>query len=289
MVPAQTAGSGWRAAVHPDDLQKHEGKWRASVASGEPHESEVRFRGADGEYRWHLDRGLPLRDEEGNIIKWYGVVTDIEDRKRVEEALRRSEHLSGGSARRLSHVGSVGMEASTKRIFWSEESARIYGYAPGTEPTPDLILQRVHPEDVGLVKDAIERAGRGEDDFDYEHRLLMPDGSIKHIYNLAHCYRDEAGNAEVVGAIMDITERRVAEEAIRRSEAYLAEAQRLSHTGSFGWKPDDGEIVWSDETYRIFEYDRTLKPTVDSVVQRVHPADQGPRTTGHRSRIPDWH
>src|SRR5712672_2420230 len=273
MVPAQTAGSGWRAAVHPDDLQSHAAKWRASVASGEPHESEVRFRGADGEYRWHLDRGLPLRDEEGNIIKWYGVVTDIEDRKRVEDALRRSEHRLA-EAQRLSHVGSVGMEVSTKRIFWSEESARIYGYAPGTEPTPELILQRVHPEDVGLVTAAIERAGLGGDDFDYEHRLLMPDGSIKHIYNLAHCFRDEAGNAEVLGAIMDITEGKVAEEAIRRSEAYLAEAQRLSHTGSFGWKPDDGEIVWSDETYRIFEYDSTLKPTVDSVVQRVHPSDR---------------
>src|SRR5712691_12874054 len=162
MLPSQTAGSGWREAIHPDDLEKHEGKWRASVASGEPHESEVRFRGADGEYRWHLDRGLPLRDEDGNIIKWYGVVTDIEDRKRVEEALRRNEHCLA-EAQRLSHVGSVGMEISTKRIFWSEESARIYGYAPGTVPTPDLILQRVHPEDVGLVKDAIERAeiGRG--------------------------------------------------------------------------------------------------------------------------------
>src|SRR5258706_4354017 len=102
----------------------------------------------------------------------------------------------------------------------------------------------------------------------------MPDGSTKHIYILAHCDRDEAGNAEVVGAIMDVTERGVAEDAIRRSEAYLAEAQRLSHTGSFGWKPDDGEIVWSDEAYRIFEYDRTLKLTVDSVVQRVHPSDR---------------
>src|SRR5258706_561900 len=102
----------------------------------------------------------------------------------------------------------------------------------------------------------------------------MPDGSTKHIYNLAHCYRDEAGNAEVVGAIMDVTERRVAEDAIRRSEAYLAEAQRLSHPGSFGWKPADGEIVWSDETYRIFEYDPTLKPTLDSVLQRVHPSDR---------------
>ncbi len=252
MGAAQTAGSGWREAVHRDDIERHEGKWRASVASGKPHESEVRFRRADGQYRWHLDRGVPLRDEDGNVIKWYGVVTDIEDRKCAEEALRRNEHFLA-EAQRLSRVGSVGMEVSTRRIFWSEEAARIYGYPPGTEPTPDLILQRAHPDDVDLVKDALERAAQGRSDFDYEHRLLMPDGSIKHLHDLARCFTNSAGNAEVVGAIMDITERKVADEAIRRSEAYLAEAQRLSHTGSFGWKPDNGEIVWSNETYRIFE------------------------------------
>src|SRR6266446_3335818 len=91
---------------------------------------------------------------------------------------------------------------------------------------------------------------------------------------LAHCFRDSAGNAEVVGAIMDITERKVAEESIRRSEAYLAEAQRLSHTGSFGWKPETGEIVWSDETYRIFEYDHGVQPTIDLVVERAHPEER---------------
>lgn len=130
---------------------------------------------------------------------------------------------------------------------------------------------------MGLVKGAIERAAQGGSDFDYEHRLLMPDGSTKHLHDLAHCFPDSAGNAGVVGAIMDITERRVAEEAIRQSEAYLAEAQRLSHTGSFGWKPENGKIVWSDETYRIFEYHSTLEPTVDLVVQRVHPDDRPSR------------
>jgi PAS domain-containing protein len=102
----------------------------------------------------------------------------------------------------------------------------------------------------------------------------MSDGSIKHLHDLAHCFRSSAGNAEVVGAVMDITERKVAEESVRRSEAYLAEAQRLSHTGSFGWRPDNKEIIWSDETYRIFEYDNTVKATVDAIVQRVHPDDR---------------
>jgi hypothetical protein len=166
------------------------------------------------------------------------------------------------------------MEASSKRIFWSDESARIYGYPPGTEPTPELILQRVHPEDVDLLKSVLERAGQGGSDFDFEHRLLLPDGSIKHINNLSRSYRDEAGNEEVVGAIMDITERRVAEETIWRSKAYLTEAQELSHTGSWGWRPESGEIAWSDETYRIFGYDRAETPNMAMVFERIHPDDR---------------
>ena len=259
--------------LHPDDHESSRTIGETILRTGSAGQAAFRVRDANGVYRWFLSRVEPFRASDETVLGFIGINLDIEDHKRVEDALRRSEH-SLAEAQRLSHVGSVGMQVSTKRIFWSEESARIYGYAPGTEPTPAAILQRVHPEDVGLVTDAIERAGRGGADFEFEHRLLMPDGSIRHIYNLSHRYQDEAGHAEVLGAIMDVTERRVAEEAIRRSEAYLAEAQRLSHTGSFGWKPEDGEVVWSDETYRIFEYDRTLKPTVDSVVHRVHPDDK---------------
>jgi PAS domain S-box-containing protein len=198
---------------------------------------------------------------------------DVEKRKQAESELRRSKgHLA--DAQKLSRTGFVGMERSTKRIFWSEEAARIYGYPPGTEPTPDLILQRSHPEDVSLLKEVLERAAQGGNDFDFEHRLMMPDGSIKHLHDLAHCFRDEAGNEEVVGAIMDITERKVTEEAIRRSEAYLAEAQRISHTGSFGCKVSSGEMFWSEETFRIFGYDRGAKPAVEAILKRVHPDDK---------------
>jgi PAS domain S-box-containing protein len=269
----RVAGWNWIDFIHPEDLDGIVAKWRASLATGEIFEYETRVRKASGEYRWMFHCKVPLRDERGNIVKWYGSSLDIDERKTTEVELRRSEaHLA--DAQRLSRTGSVGMEVSTKRIFWSEEAARIYGYPPGTEPTPDLILQRSHPDDLALLTDALQRAAQGGSEFDFEHRLLMPDGSIKHIHDLTHCFRDEAGNEEIVGAIMDVTERKLAEEAIRRSKAYLAEAQRLSHTGSFGWKPDTGEIVWSDETYRIFEYDRTHKPTIDSVVQRIHPDDR---------------
>jgi PAS domain S-box-containing protein len=224
MVPAQTAGSGWRLAVHPDDLEKHEGKWRASVASGEPHESEVRFRGADGEYRWHLDRGLPLRDEEGNIIKWYGVVTDIEDRKRVEEALRRSEHCLA-EAQRLSHTGSFGWNVSTDEHFWSDETFRIFEFDPSSTVSLPMILERVHPQDMPAVKEAIAAATRAEG-IDLEIRLLMPDGRIKHLHVVGKADKGQtgqnaSGHREFIGAVTDITERKTAEQKIREQEAEL--------------------------------------------------------------------
>jgi PAS domain S-box-containing protein len=91
MPPEQIAGTGWHAATHPDDLERHNAKWLACVASGEPLEDEVRFRRADGQYRWHLQRGVPLRDEAGRVVKWYGVLTDIEDRRRAEDTIREQE------------------------------------------------------------------------------------------------------------------------------------------------------------------------------------------------------
>jgi PAS domain S-box-containing protein len=268
-------GAAWDSHIpflHPDDHDETRRVWSDCLKTGSAGELTFRARNAQGAYRWFISRVAPLRADDGTLLYWIGINLDIDELKRAEVELRRSQaHLT--DAQRLSHIGSVGMKVRTKQLFWSEEAARIYGYARGTDATADLVLQRVHPDDVGLLKDVLERTAQGETVFDFEHRLLMPDGSIRHLRSLSHSLIDEAGNEEAVGAIMDITEHKVAEQAIRRSEAYLAEAQRLSHTGSFGWKPDDGEIVWSDETYRIFEYDRTLKPTIDSVVQRIHPDD----------------
>ena len=257
--------------VHPGNRLSVEAALRAA-ANGEALDVECRLLLPDGRIKHLHVVGKAQRDSEGRI-EVIGAAMDVTARTLTEVELRRSKaHLAYAQA--LSRTGCVGMEVSAKRLFWSEESARIFGYEPGTAPTPELALQRTHPDDVDFLKSILERAGQGGSSFDCEYRLLMPDGSIKHIYSLSGSVKDEAGNEEVVGAIMDITDRKVAEEVLRRSEAYLVEAQRLSHTGSFGWNTGNGEIVWSDETHRIFEYDRAETPTLDKVIQRVDPEDR---------------
>ena len=216
-------GAAWDSHIpflHPDDHEETRRVWSACLSSGRAGEVTFRVRGAEGNYRWFLSRTEPLHASNGTVLYWIGINFDIDERKQAEVELRRSRAYLA-DAQRLSRTGFVGMDARTKRIFWSEEAARIYGYPPGTKPTPELILQRSHPDDVGLVTHAIERAAQGGCDFDYEHRLLMPDGSIKHLHDVAHRVRDEAGNEEVVGAIVDITDRKVAEETIRTQEAEL--------------------------------------------------------------------
>ena len=223
-------GGEWDSHIpllHPDDHKETRRVWSDCFRTGSAGEVAFRVRNKDGEYHWFLSRAEPLRASDGTLVLWIGVNLDIDESKRAEVELRRSKaHLA--DAQRLSHTGSAGMEAGTKRMFWSEETARIYGYAPETEPTPDLILQRVHPDDVDLLKSVLERAGQGGSDFDFEHRLLMPDGSIKHILNLAHALRDGDGNEESVGAIMDITERKEAEQRLKQQETELRQVVDLA-------------------------------------------------------------
>ena len=109
----QLLGSGWKQTIHPEDLDRVLNNWQAALAAGEPLEIELRHRGADSKYRWFLSRAVPLRDEKGNILKWYATTFDIEDRKRAEEKLRRSEAYLA-EAQRLTHTGSSAFDIATR-------------------------------------------------------------------------------------------------------------------------------------------------------------------------------
>ncbi len=192
-----------------------------------------------------------------------------------EEKLQQSEaYLS--EAQRLSHTGSFGWRVSTGEIIWSEETFRIFQYDRSTKPTVELVLQRVHPEDAALMRQTIERASRDGRDFDFEHRLLMPDGSVKYVHVVAHALNDVSGSVEFVGAVMDVTAAKRVEESLRRTENYLAEAQRLTHTGSWAWRVAGRDALHlSEEWYRIYGFDPEEGLSAwEKRLQRMHPEDQ---------------
>ena len=140
--------------------------------------------------------------------------TESRERMQIEKSLRRSEQYLA-EAQRLTHTGSFGWSVQSGEIRWSDETFRIFECDPKTKPTLEVILQITHPGDLAYVKETIERAIREEKDLDFEHRLLMKDGSLKYLKVVAHAVKDKSGEIEFVGAVMDITSAKEAEDRIR--------------------------------------------------------------------------
>jgi PAS domain S-box-containing protein len=445
LPPEDALGWNWEVVLHPDDRAKFVADWRAALKSGQPMETEVRVRRADGEYRCLLVRNVPLRNELGYIIKWYGTGLDIEDRKRTEsllagekrvlemlakgnslaeildalcrlveeqasgvlasillldgdrlrhsgapslpkaymdaidgavigpsagscgtaayrgeqvivediatdplwaayrdlalphslracwstpvfssqgkviatfamyyrepkrpsprdqeiieqithlagvaierkltqEALRRSETYLA-EAQKLTHTGSWVWDVRTREAtYLSDEWYRIYGLQPGSNARAwEDRLQLIHPEDRNKWEAAINRAIIEKSDYEFDYRLLFPDGATKYIHVVGHPVLNAAGDVvQFMGSATDITERKQSEQALRRSEAYLAEAQKLTHTGSWAWNLRTGELFWSQEVFRIYEIDPQTKATWSRAswsrfLDRVHPEDR---------------
>ena len=248
---------------------------------GEELAYEARVRRADGEFRWMFHRKAPHRDERGEIVKWFGSSIDIEEIKRTESKLKKSEaYLS--EAQRLSQTGSFGWNPDTGEIVWSDEAYRIFEYDSTLKPTLDSVVQRVHPDDRVLVEQVIDRASHASSGFEHEYRLLLSDGRVKHVHAIAHALRDASGNREFIGAATDVTERKQAEEhlvksalELQRSQFYLTEAQRLGHIGNWVFDPAGRFDYWSDELFRIYGLDPgNGPPSSEQYLAAVHPQDR---------------
>jgi signal transduction histidine kinase len=150
-------------------------------------------------------------------------------RQRAEDARRRSEtYLVEGQ--RLSRTGSFSWNIATEEQIWSQEIYRIYEYDPALKPTLDLVRERSHPDDASILQQAFEQASSGAH-IDVTHRLLMPDGSVKHVKVLAHPARDAVNHIEYIGILMDITAAKQAEEALQEAQASLAHVTRVTALG----------------------------------------------------------
>src|SRR5579862_3199614 len=190
-----------------------------------------------------------------------GVNLDIKKRKLLEFYLEE--------AQRLAHIGSWAFN-SGGFDYWSPELFQIHGLdASGSAPTTEQYLALVHPEDRGFVKHEIENMLVEHRGFDFTKRIVRPGGEIRYIRFVGVPVTHGATFQAFVGTGMDVTEQEQLTQDRQRREAYLAEAQRLSHTGSFGCKASSGEMFWSDETFRIFGYEQGVKPGVEAILKRV--------------------
>src|ERR1700722_6981221 len=182
------------------------------------------------------------------------------------ELQRRWQYLA--EAQRLSHSGTFGWKVSSGELVWSDETYRILGLTRETNPTLDLVFDRIHPEDLDRMQEIRNRAAQNDMDLDVEHRILLPDGDIKYLHAVAHAGRDSSGNLEYMGVVTDITERKRDEEErqalsrnLQESNARLEEAERVAHLGYWIWNLETNRVVFSSETCRIYG----IKPQEDSI------------------------
>jgi PAS domain S-box-containing protein len=288
----EVCGWRWTGAVHPEDVAGLLQKWHAVLGSGEPLEAEARVRRADGEYRLLLHRKVPLRSERGAILKWYGSSVDIEEQRRAQERIlqdereRLSETLLaeaqrltqiGASVQRLTRIGSFLFSLPDATEYWSPESFQIFGVDPakGHPRNMSEYTAYVHPDDrERFLREAEEVLAKGQA-YEHNYRIVRPDGEIRLVRVVGCPVHDKGVVTRFIGAFADITEREQMTLELKRSEFFLTEGQRLSHSGSWSLTPAGICDYWSRELYEIAGFDPTKGiPTISEFLTHVHPHDR---------------
>lgn len=240
------------AFYHPDDRQRVKEAVAACMEEGTPFAFEARIRRADGVQRHVFVRGQRLRGADGEPIAVFGVFQDITDRLRMAEELRASEERLNRS-QTFANIGSWEWNIETGTVFWTERVAALLGHAPGeTEQTYDNFLAVVHPDDRAPMQDAIQACLDNEQDYEFEHRVIWPDGRVRWMLERGNVVRDGEGRpTRMLGVVQDITRAKEAELALRESEARLAAAIDNVADGFILFDEKDRVVLWNEQFLRL--------------------------------------
>jgi PAS domain S-box-containing protein len=270
----QASGFGWTAAVHPEDVNALAATWQHIMASEAPGEAEARLRRHDGSYRWFLFRSNPLRNETGAIVKWYGVNTDIDDRKKVEEALRSSERNLSLMINAIPTFIQVSRPDGTV-LSMNQTVLDYHGVSLQDVQKEEFRSRFYHPEDAERLREIRNEALKRPLPFEYEQRALGKDGRYRWFMVRYNPLLDEQGRIERwYAAAFDIEDRKQAEAELRRAYDSFADAQGLSKTGGFITDLVGDDHNWSEETFRIFGFEPRSKVTLERIQRLIHSDDR---------------
>ncbi len=270
----ETSYENFVNAIHPEDRQAVLDAVNACVQGLGPYEIEHRVLWPDGTVRWLLERGDVQRDASGRPQHMLGVVQDIHQRKQTETALAESEKRRH-EAQSLARLGHWQADVLSGELFWSEEIYRIFGHDPATfKPSVAAFHAAVHPDDRALVK-ASEKRAEQTGIHDVVHRIVQPDGTVRHVQELARAEIDADGRVlRMTGTVQDITDYVEAQEKLRLSEERFIFAVEGAGDGIWDWNMRTGEMPFSGHYEAMLGYEKgELPPTIDAWVTSVHPDD----------------
>ena len=247
----------WDRYIHPDDLGRAYEQWSQSITTGKPYSIEFRVRRADLEYRWFLVRALPIRAATGNITRWFGTCTDIQEHKQIEEALLRSREqveivVKGAD------VGVWYCPLPFDKLIWDEKVKEHFHLPPDAQVTIDTFYERIHPDDRERTRQSIDGSILRRQPYDIDYRTVSPDGqSIKWIRANGRGFYDPMGDPiRFDGITIDVTERRLAEEHLRESEMRLADILRTSLDCIISMDCMGRVTDWNPAAESVFGYSR---------------------------------